>query len=262
MSNTDLDLGSRVKRLGDRTAISEVVIRYAVAIDRADWDMLAGVLTDPVHVDFSDAGMPPGDFSSDSFVNFASAGLSGFTARQHLSPNHAITFDDEDHAVCLSYMYAQHYLEGAERGDFFLMRGSYTNRLVCTPQGWKIAHVTQHVSWNEGNLELPALASAAHAAPQPTWSRAAPAAGTQRTDTSPSIASTEKPTVDPVRGTGAVMEQSWFGPRGPGVMARFTHPTAERRLAAVQRATQREERRSEKPHVQRVEQQLPDLDCW
>ncbi len=125
------DLASRVQQLEDRNAISERVITYAMAIDRADWDLFASCFTDPVHIDFSDAGLPASDFPRDAFVAFARGGLSGFAARQHLSPNHVIAFDgaDLDRAICYSYMYAQHYLPGAEGGDFFLMRGSYTNHM-------------------------------------------------------------------------------------------------------------------------------------
>jgi len=156
------DLEERVRRLEDRSAISEVVIRYAMAIDRADWELYATCFTDTVHIDFSAAGMPAADFPREQFVAFAGQGLGGFTARQHLSPNHLITFDgtDPDRAVCLSYMYAQHYLAGAEGGDFFLMRGSYTNHMRRTPDGWRIEKLIQHISWPEGNLDLPNQASA------------------------------------------------------------------------------------------------------
>ena len=44
--------------------------------------------------------------------------VSGYTATQHLSPNHVIDFDDADpdRAICTSYMYAQHHLDKLETG--------------------------------------------------------------------------------------------------------------------------------------------------
>ena len=160
--STALDLAVRIQRLEDRALISERVIKYAKSIDANDWDALAQCFTDPVHVDFSEAGLPAADFPRDQFIGFASAGLGGFTALQHLSPNHVIEFHDTDpdRAVCHSYMYAQHHLTDADGGDFFLMRGSYTNSMLRTPGGWRIERVVQHLSWSEGNLDLPAQAAA------------------------------------------------------------------------------------------------------
>lgn len=160
---TSTDLESRIKRLEDRNAIVDVVIKYAMSIDRGDWTAYAEVFTDPVHIDFSEAGLPASDFARDAFVGFAKQGLEGWTARQHLSPNHVVEFDatDPDKAICYSYMYAQHYLKGAPAGDSYLMRGSYDNHMVRTADGWKIASLTQHISWLEGNQN--ALRQAAEA---------------------------------------------------------------------------------------------------
>jgi hypothetical protein len=146
-------LEARIQRLEDRNAIVDVVIAYATSIDKADWVGYASTMTDPVHVDVSEAGMPPSDFSHEQLIGFASQGLDGWTARQHISPNHRVVFDDADpdKATCFSYMYAQHYKEGAQGGDFYLMRGSYDNYMVRTDEGWKITGVTQHISWVEGN---------------------------------------------------------------------------------------------------------------
>ena len=73
--------------------------------------------------------------------------------RQHLSPNHLVEFDpdDPDRALCRSYMYAQHYKKDVADGGFYLMRGSYDNRMIRTADGWKIESLTQHVFWTEGN---------------------------------------------------------------------------------------------------------------
>ena len=147
------DLAARIQRLEDRNAIIDVVIKYATSIDAADWDGYASIFTDPVHIDFSDAGLPPADFPLDQFIGFAKQGLEAWDARQHISPNHVVEFDGADpgKAVCRSYMYAQHYKKGAPGGEFYLMRGSYDNHMVRTAHGWKIASITQHVFWLEGN---------------------------------------------------------------------------------------------------------------
>jgi hypothetical protein len=51
-------------------------------------------------------------------------------------------------------MNAQHLRRGAPGGDFFLMRGSYTNELQRKPGGWEINSMTQHFSWGEGNEDI------------------------------------------------------------------------------------------------------------
>jgi len=151
----DKELSLRLQRLEDRNAISERVITYAMAIDLGDWELLRECFPEYVHIDFSAAGMPASDMHRDQFVAFAQKGLSGYKARQHLSPNHVIEFDaeDPDRAICRSYMFAQHFQPGAASGNVFLMHGSYTNEMVRSREGWKIARLTQQVSWMDGAPE-------------------------------------------------------------------------------------------------------------
>jgi hypothetical protein len=152
---SEITLAARIQRLEDRNAISDVVITYATSIDRGDWETFASVFTDPVHIDFSAAGLPAADFSRADFAGFARQGLEVWTARQHLSPNHVVTFDDADpdKALCRSYLYAQHHHPDA--AGVFLMRGSYDNAMVRTADGWKITALTQHISWIEGDRNAP-----------------------------------------------------------------------------------------------------------
>ena len=147
------DLESRIRQIEDRTQISEQVIKYAVGVDRRDWVMFAGCFTDPVYADFSGGGMPAATVSRADLVARISAVLNGFTATQHISPNHVIEFDasDPDRAICYSYMYAQHLLRGSGNGEFYLLRGSYTNHMLRTPEGWRIERIIQHRSWEYGN---------------------------------------------------------------------------------------------------------------
>src|SRR3954453_19199968 len=145
------DLESRVRRLEDRALISETVTRYALAVDQRDWEMFARCFTDPVHAEYSENGLPAADFARDELVTIVRPAVSDYTATQHLSPNHVVEFDDHDpdRAVCTSYMYAQHHLDTIEISEFLLLRGSYTNYMVCTVDGWRITRLIQHISWRD-----------------------------------------------------------------------------------------------------------------
>jgi hypothetical protein len=149
-------LEARVKRIEDRQQISECVIRYAMSLDRADWDLFKDTIADPIYIDFSDwSGMEARSWGREEWAGFARDVLTGFDQRQHISPNHVITFKSEDEAVCTSYMFAQHLLRGAPGGDTFIMRGSYTNVLARREGGgWEINSMTQHFSWGEGNEDI------------------------------------------------------------------------------------------------------------
>jgi hypothetical protein len=147
------ELQSRVRRLEDRAEISEQVVKYAMGVDRRDWDMFSDCFTERVYADFSAGGMPAQEYARDELVARISFALNGFTATQHISPNHVIEFDvgDPDRAICHSYMFAQHLLEGANNGDFYLLHGSYTNHMLRTAEGWRIERIIQHRSWEYGN---------------------------------------------------------------------------------------------------------------
>jgi len=149
-------LEARVKRIEDREAVSECVIRYAMSLDRADWDLFRDTVADPIFVDFTSwADLEARDYSREEWVGFATEVLSGFDARQHLSPNHVITFESDDEATCTSYMFAQHLIRDVPEGDTFIMRGSYTNVLQRRDDGgWEIRSLTMHFTWGEGNENL------------------------------------------------------------------------------------------------------------
>jgi hypothetical protein len=147
------NLEARIRRLEDRAAIVEVVINYARGVDHRDWTLFASCFTDPIVTDYSALGSPPKTWEREPFVDSIREWLSGFTATQHISPNHVIEFDerDPDRALCRSYMYARHHLEGSPNGDFYLARGSYDNHMLRTPDGWRIERIVQYVFWQEGN---------------------------------------------------------------------------------------------------------------
>ncbi|WP_435193581.1 nuclear transport factor 2 family protein [Streptomyces sp. NRRL F-5630] len=143
---TTLTLEDRIQRIEDRAEISSLAVRYAMAIDAHDWAGLAALFTEEVQLDFSEAGLPAQSMTRDQFAAFSEQGLGGWGRLQHLSPNHVVDFDEQDpnSARLTSYMFAQHHTEGEPP---FVMHGSYDHDVVRTPDGWKIAALTQHLFW-------------------------------------------------------------------------------------------------------------------
>ena len=138
----------------DRAEISDVVLRYATAVDSRDWALYRSIFTEQLTVDFSSwSGDPEVTIPVGEWVELVSKTLSGFDATQHLSSNHVITVSDEA-ATCVSYMVARHYL--LEKGERLMhsIGGHYTNRLIRTEDGWKIARCALTVTWEMGDRNL------------------------------------------------------------------------------------------------------------
>ncbi len=147
-----------LQTLLDRQAISDTVIRYATGIDMRDWEAYRSCFTDEVDIDFTSwGGGEPQTMRGDDWAAGVRAGLSGFSATQHISTNHVITLAGDD-ATCVSYMQAQHYLPNAEGDNTLTLGGYYTNTLVRTDDGWRIRRCQLTVTWTTGNKHIFVLA--------------------------------------------------------------------------------------------------------
>ena len=144
----------------DRAEISDVVHRYATGIDHRDWPLFRSIFTDQIMLDFSSwSGEPRHATSSAAWAAGVEKVLSSFDATQHVSSNHVITLDG-DRATCVSYMMALHHLVTGDTREMHAIGGWYTNRLVRTGEGWKIADCTLTVRWEMGDRGLFARAMA------------------------------------------------------------------------------------------------------
>jgi hypothetical protein len=146
--------GLTVDTLIDRAEISDVVLRYATAVDTRDWALYESIFTEELTVDFSSwSGDPEITMPVSEWVGAVRKTLSGFDATQHLSSNHVITLSGET-ATCVSYMVARHHL--IEDGERLMhsIGGYYTNRLIKRAGGWKITHCTLKVTWEMGDRRL------------------------------------------------------------------------------------------------------------
>ena len=92
-------------RLIDRQAVVDVVVQYAIGLDRRDWALYAACFTDPCEFDFSGwRGQPAVILPPAEWAAKVRATNGNFDTTQHISSNHVVDFDGPDAATCVSYM--------------------------------------------------------------------------------------------------------------------------------------------------------------
>jgi uncharacterized protein (TIGR02246 family) len=137
--------------LADQAAISAVLTRYATALDARDWALLDTVFTEDAVGEYG--GRVAGRYvGRAAIVALVRGALTGLTASQHILANPRVRLDG-DVASSRVELHAQHYLPGRTRGgSTFEVGGTYHDRLLRTPDGWRITHRRLEVSWTKGNI--------------------------------------------------------------------------------------------------------------
>ncbi len=140
---------SQLRDMIDRAAISDLKYAYGYGVDQRDWALFRSIFADEVEFDFFDWAGIRETIPADRWVEMVKATLAPFDATQHVFTNMFITLQG-DSATCVTNMTARHQL-GAEAQ---LMGGYYTERMVRTAAGWKIAACRLNITWEEGDRAL------------------------------------------------------------------------------------------------------------
>ena len=124
----------QVKRLLDQRAIEQVLIRYCIALDRMDLQVLASLFTPDCQVDYGSDPRLKANGSSDLARSLER--MWRWRRTSHNLSNVVIAFEDDDTAVATSYVHAWH-----ERSDgtTATILGQYHDRLVRRSGAWLIA---------------------------------------------------------------------------------------------------------------------------
>ncbi len=134
----------------DRQAIQDLLVKYAWAIDDKDWDALDDVFTPDASIDYTRTGGIKG--TPAEIKPWLAKSLAAFPATQHLLANSQVTIDG-DEATARTAVYNP--MGAATREGplhFFFMGGYYADRLVRTPEGWRIRERVEHLVWMDGTL--------------------------------------------------------------------------------------------------------------
>jgi uncharacterized protein (TIGR02246 family) len=138
------------RRLHDRAAIHDLLVRLALAQDARDWDALADCFRpDAIYVH------PGGELRGvDAIVDRTRTALTPLDASQHLLGTILVTVGEHD-ASATTYFQAQHVRHGAPGGHLYVIAGTYLDRLVRGDDGgWRVARRAQQYTWRDGNPDV------------------------------------------------------------------------------------------------------------
>ena len=143
----------KIRELADREEIKEVRHRFALALDTRDWELFGSLFADEVDADLPALGVPQGTVPRSDLVEtfgYAFRRPASEMGTQQLYGNFIIEVRG-DEATSSSYFVGHHHIPGFEGGEDATLRARYVDRLVRTPDGWKISALTIHVFSIVGN---------------------------------------------------------------------------------------------------------------
>jgi hypothetical protein len=136
--------------MSDVAAVVDVCVRYARALDRRDWGLLASCFDDDAVVEF--AGMEP-ITGVGALVEVCRRALEPLDVSQHLLGNHHVEIAG-DRADSECYLHAQHVRSALAPADKYVVAGTYFDTLRRREDGWKISRRRLEVAWADGNPDV------------------------------------------------------------------------------------------------------------
>jgi len=130
MSNAEF-----IKILRAKEDIQAVLIKYASAQDRKDWEALESLLTEDVHAEYGGIEVVDG---RDNMIAQHRRYLEACGSTQHLLGNFCIEIHDH-RASSVCYLRAMHAGKGSQAGCIYDLWGEYRDEWRLTAQGWKIS---------------------------------------------------------------------------------------------------------------------------
>jgi SnoaL-like domain len=145
-----------LQEISDRLEIEALMYRFSDGIDSCDMAKYRSVFTDEIKLDYSSyrAGTI-GTWTADDWVQRGANLFPGLNATSHALTNVRIELGaDGNSAEVRAYVRADHAFHGHPGGEVFTVAGQYEDRLVRTPDGWRIWGKKLVVRWQEGNPDL------------------------------------------------------------------------------------------------------------
>lgn len=131
--------------LSDRIEINDLIARYAHAVDERNWDAMDALFTADAVIDYSELGGSSGSVAHTKA--FLAEAMPRFSAFQHLSATSKIDLDG-DKASAKTILFNPMVMDHEGKKQVFFIGLWYEDKLVRTPDGWRIAHRREKKCWD------------------------------------------------------------------------------------------------------------------
>ncbi|MCA0932856.1 nuclear transport factor 2 family protein [Lutimonas saemankumensis] len=137
--------------VADRLQIQDLGTRYAVGVDRREWDILRSCFTEDAMIDYTAMGGIRGNV--DGIIDFLSTALVPFVGHQHFMLNHEIDIQG-DKAIGRVGFYNPMPIQTENGVVFYICGGWYIDDYVRTEDGWKIAARSEEMSFDTSKFPM------------------------------------------------------------------------------------------------------------
>jgi hypothetical protein len=145
--------------LPDRDKIERACFDVFMGTDERNWDRVKSAFASQVLLDYSSmSGQPAVIMTPQQIVTAWQGMLPGFDYTHHQLGNVLVTIRGAD-AELFCYGTATHYIADQPNGTVWTVVGTYYFHLVCHEETWQIDHMKFDFKYQDGNLELPVLAT-------------------------------------------------------------------------------------------------------
>ena len=165
MTGSDADEMAALRRILHRSAVTEVLHRYRVAVDTHDNAALRGVFADGVRARYGNGDWIEG---VDALAEWLVGATRGIVWQHHNIFVYQIDIDG-DQAAVVSHMTSHQMYENAEDSVQMVLT-KYRDRLVHINGGWKIIEKVEQYLWAEKRRDaLGHLDALGGRGPFPLW---------------------------------------------------------------------------------------------
>ncbi len=148
----------------DRLAIEDTIVRYTIAIDEKDWDLLDTVFTPDARLDYSSSAPGVDEAAADypTVKRWLQTALAPFPMTQHMVGKTYIRSWDGDTAECTTIFHNPMGVPVADDGKtfdpdgskqfMFFVGGWYHDTVTRTPDGFRIKQKIEQSGYHEGGF--------------------------------------------------------------------------------------------------------------